>query len=219
MLVGRRYQLVLEGGQAEMCEEFGNLCRAVWNTGLEQRREYRRRGAWVSYVQQAREMAEAKADHPWLKAAPSHILQQTLRDLTAAAKGTLAEPGTGVRQKAGLNRAILDKGWHGFELAVRNKARATGCLVRTVNPACTSQTCPACGAVDANSRKSQAEFACTRCGYTGHADTVGAKNTLARGHAGHRAWRPRGCPVREAPTSVKPQGMNAPAGEVGIPQL
>jgi hypothetical protein len=31
-----------------MCEEFGNICRAVWNTVLEQRRQYRRRGAWMN---------------------------------------------------------------------------------------------------------------------------------------------------------------------------
>ncbi|MGW1715068.1 hypothetical protein [Streptomyces sp. NPDC002156] len=65
---------------------YGNVCRAVWNTGLEQRREYRRRGGSIDYVQQAREMAEAKSEHPWLKAAPSHILQQTLRDLDRACR-------------------------------------------------------------------------------------------------------------------------------------
>ncbi|MET7897418.1 helix-turn-helix domain-containing protein [Streptomyces mirabilis] len=79
MLVGRKYRLAFTPGQVEMAEEFGNICRAVWNTGLEQRREYRRGGAWVGYVQQAREVAEAKAERSWLKAAPSHILQQTLR--------------------------------------------------------------------------------------------------------------------------------------------
>ncbi|MFF3663052.1 helix-turn-helix domain-containing protein [Streptomyces olivochromogenes] len=73
MLVGRKYRLAFTPGQVEMAEEFGNICRAVWNTGLEQRREYRRRGAWVGYVQQAREVAEAKVEHSWLKAAPAHI--------------------------------------------------------------------------------------------------------------------------------------------------
>ena len=42
------------------------ICRAVWNTGLEQRREYRRRGAWMNYQPQAHELAEAKAEHRWL---------------------------------------------------------------------------------------------------------------------------------------------------------
>lgn len=44
MLSGRRYLLDLSPEQEEMCEEFGNICRVVWNTALEQRREYRRRG-------------------------------------------------------------------------------------------------------------------------------------------------------------------------------
>jgi hypothetical protein len=32
----------------------------VWNAGLEQRREYRRRGAWINYEKQAQELVEAK---------------------------------------------------------------------------------------------------------------------------------------------------------------
>jgi putative transposase len=130
-----------------------------------------------------------------------------IRGMTASTKGTVEEPGTNVAAKRGRNRAILDKGWHQFELAVRNKARATGATVRTVNPAYTSLTCPAegCGNVDTNNRKSQAEFVCTTCGHAEHADTVGAKTTLARGHSGFRAWRPPAARrVTEAPTSGKP---------------
>ncbi|MEI5103173.1 transposase [Streptomyces sp. PmtG] len=143
-----------------------------------------------------------------------------VKGMTASARGTVTEPGTNVRQKAGLNRAILDKGWHGLERAVRNRARKTGATVRKINPAYTSQTCPACGTVDADSRKSQAKFVCTSCGYREHADTVGAKNTLARGHMGYRAWRPRGCPVREAPTSSRGNpAVSSLDIEGGIPRL
>lgn len=375
MLTGRKYRLALTPEQEAQCEEFGNICRAVWNTALEQRREYRRRGAWMNYVPQAAEMAEAKREHEWLRAAPSHVLQQTLRDLdracrthgtfkvhwrskarwspsfrfpegdeirverlnrkwgrtklrklgwvtfrwtrqlggtvrsatvtrkgshwyisflvedgiltperhagtpvgidrgvivaattstgefhdrefttlgekaryrrlqqrlarsrkgsanrrktlaainlimgrvtdrradfcaqaanrltvrhsvivledlrtknmTASAKGTVTEPGTNVRQKAGLNRAILDKGWHRMELAIRNAARSTGTEVVLVNPAYTSQTCHRCKRVDSKSRESQAVFVCTACGHREHADVNAAKNILnAAGHA------------------------------------
>ncbi|MEV5009216.1 helix-turn-helix domain-containing protein [Streptomyces sp. NPDC055692] len=54
MLSGRRYLLDLSPEQGEMCEEFGDICRSVWNTALEQRREYRRRGAWMNYVPRTR---------------------------------------------------------------------------------------------------------------------------------------------------------------------
>ncbi|GAA2532070.1 hypothetical protein GCM10010201_34430 [Pilimelia columellifera subsp. columellifera] len=83
MLTGRRGLLALTVEQTDQAGQFGGICRAVWNTGLEQRRQYRRRGAWINYVEQARQMAEAKKDPDcaWLADAPSHILQQTLRDL------------------------------------------------------------------------------------------------------------------------------------------
>lgn len=375
MLTGRKYRLKLTPEQEAQCEEFGNICRAVWNTALEQRREYRRRGAWMNYGPQAAELVDAKREHEWLRAAPSHILQQTLMDLdkacrthgtfnvrwrsksrgfpsfrfpergeiraerlnrkwgrvklrklgwvifrwtrhpggeirsatvsqrgahwyvsflvedgiltpehhdgtpvgvdrgvvvaaatstgdfhdrvfvtagektryrrlqqrlarqkrgsanrrktiaamsqimdcvtsrradfaaqtanrltarhsvialealhirnmTASARGTLAEPGRNVRQKAGLNRAILDKGWHRMELAIRNAARSTGTEVVLVNPAYTSQTCNRCKHVDPKSRKSQAVFVCTACDHRDHADVNAAKNILsAAGHA------------------------------------
>ncbi|MFF1474289.1 zinc ribbon domain-containing protein [Streptomyces mirabilis] len=118
--------------------------------------------------------------------------------MTATARGSVAEPGVRVRQKSGLNRAFLDKGRHSFELAVRNRA-------------------PVCGHVHPDNRQSRARFVCAACGHKEHAGTVGAKNTLARGHAGHRAWRPRLQPVPKAPTGVKPQGINAPTAQVGIP--
>ncbi|MFH8386337.1 RNA-guided endonuclease InsQ/TnpB family protein [Kitasatospora sp. NPDC018058] len=377
MLSGRRYRLELTADQAVLCETFGDICRSVWNTALEQRREYRRRGAWMNYVPQAAELAEAKREFPWLTDAPSHVLQQTLRDLdracrehgtfrvrwrskahwspsfrfpagnliaverigrkwgraklpklgwvlfrwsralggdvrsatvtrqgrhwyvsflvedgrstpdrhtmpetavgvdrgvkvaattstgdfhdrpyitrgeakrlrrlqqqlarckrdskrrrtvlakinaitgrvrnrradfcaqtahtlttgnavvvlenlrtrsmTARATGTVERPGRGVKAKTGLNRAILDKGWHTLELALRNAARVTGTRVVLVNPAYTSQTCHACGHVDPKNRESQAAFECTACGHRDHADVNAAKNILnAAGHA------------------------------------
>ncbi|MER6074334.1 helix-turn-helix domain-containing protein [Streptomyces sp. NPDC001817] len=54
MLSGRRYRLELTAVQGEQCEEFANVCRAVWNTGLEQRRQYRRRGGWMTTRRSAR---------------------------------------------------------------------------------------------------------------------------------------------------------------------
>jgi putative transposase len=76
----------LTEAQARLAQQTADVCRAVWNTGLEQRREYRRRGAWMNYNEQAHELAQAKEEQTWLKVAPSHCLQQTLRDLDAACR-------------------------------------------------------------------------------------------------------------------------------------
>jgi putative transposase len=382
MLTGRRYLLAFTEAQAGYAETVGGICRAVWNTALEQRREYRRRGAWINYVEQARQMADAKQDPDcaWLADAPSHTLQQTLRDLekackthgtwkvrwrsrartapsfrfpdpnhiavrrlnrrwgevrlpkfgpvrfrwtrppggtirnatvtrdggrwyisfcvedgiaevapngrppagvdrgvavavatsdgalhdrqfvstgetarlkrlqqrlarslrthgrnrrskrrntvhaqlgrlnarirarradfaaqtavrlvrdhglvavedlrvgnmTASAKGTVEAPGRNVRQKAGLNRAILGKGWGGFLSTLDHAARYHGATVVKVNPAYTSQTCNACKHIARESRESQADFRCVACGHQAHADVNAAKNILAAGLA------------------------------------
>ena len=69
MLTGRRFRVEFTDEQQQFAERIASVCRAVWNTGLEQRREYRRRGAWMNYKPQAAELADAKAEHPWLAAA------------------------------------------------------------------------------------------------------------------------------------------------------
>ena len=86
MKAGRRFRAELTDAQACLAQQTADACRAVWNTGLEQRREYRRRGAWMTYEQQAHELVDAKAEHAWLTEVPSHCLQQVLRDLDEACR-------------------------------------------------------------------------------------------------------------------------------------
>jgi putative transposase len=86
MLAGRRFRAEFTDEQQGFAEQIAAVGRAVWNTGLQQRREYRRRGAWMNYQPQARELAEAKAEHPWLAQVPGHCLQQTLMDLDKACR-------------------------------------------------------------------------------------------------------------------------------------
>ncbi|MEV6229064.1 transposase [Saccharopolyspora shandongensis] len=414
MLTGRRYRLSLTPEQAEQCELFGGICRSVWNTALEQRREYRRRGAWINYNEQATQLADAKTEHGWLKQAPSHVLQQTLMDLdracrahgtfrvrwrsgrrwspsfrfpagkqitverlgrkwgraklpklgwvrfrwsraldgmvrsatvsrdgadwfvsflvedgattperhaapnsgvgvdrgvatavatsdgdlldrefrtkgeakryrrlqqklarqqrgstnrkkalakarrikrretdrrddfcnqtahqlathnvlvaiedlrtrnmTASAKGTTEEPGKRVAQKSGLNRSILDKGWHKLQLAVENVARYTGTKIVKVPAAHTSQTCSACRVVDPKSRESQARFRCTQCGHAEHADVNAAKNILAAGRAVSACGDLGNArSVKQEPAGNREEVPRRPALElVGIPRL
>ena len=105
------------------------------------------------------------------------------QNVTRSAKGTLDKPGTNVAAKSGLNRAILAKGWHQFELALHSAARYGGTTVVKVPSAYTSQRCSACGRVDPKSRESQAVFRCTTCAHKEHADVNAARNILAAGLA------------------------------------
>ena len=111
--------------------------------------------------------------------------------MTRSAKGTQAQPGHNVRQKAGLNREIMRSGW-GL-LARRLEDKATG-RVQKVTSAYTSQRCSACGHVAAGNRKSQAVFACRACALTLNADVNAARN-IAAGHAVTARGRP-GLPGR-----------------------
>jgi putative transposase len=103
-----------------------------------------------------------------------------LKNMTASAKGDAADPGKNVAQKSGLNRSILNGGFYQFRTRLEAKAGARGGRVIGVNPAYTSQTCPACGTVDKASRPDQATFRCVECGHEDHADVNAAKNILMR---------------------------------------
>jgi putative transposase len=108
-----------------------------------------------------------------------HVEGFNIPAMTRSAEGSAARPGRNVRQKAGLNRGILGSCWG---LLVRRLDDKAPGRVHRITPAYTSQRCAACGRVDAKSRKNQAVFACTACGYACHADVNAARN-IAAGHA------------------------------------
>lgn len=100
------------------------------------------------------------------------------KNMTRSAAGTVEAPGKNVSQKRGLNRAILNVGWHQIETMLFYKANR---LVK-VDPRFTSQTCSCCGTVDSRSRKNQASFVCSSCGFRANADRNAAINILHRGN-------------------------------------
>lgn len=102
-------------------------------------------------------------------------------NMTASARGTAEEPGRNVRQKAGLNRSILEHGWYQFESFLNYKLAASGGTLVKVDPRNTSRTCSECGAIDARSRENQATFRCVHCGFEAHADRNAAVNILRAG--------------------------------------
>ena len=105
-----------------------------------------------------------------------------MQNMTASAAGTADAPGCRVRQKAGLNRSILDQGWGEFGRHLEYKLPWRGGQLIKVPAAYTSQTCSACGHVHADNRRDE-QFRCLACGHTDHADVNAAKNILAAGLA------------------------------------
>ena len=124
-------------------------------------------------------------------------------NMTRSAKGAQDNPGSRVKQKSGLNRAILNQGWGIFINQLTYKQKWRGGDVIAVPPHHTSQTCPCCQHVSKDNRQTQAEFLCVECGYENHADVVGALNILQRGRQILAGTQPQGmrgspakCPVR-----------------------
>jgi putative transposase len=107
-------------------------------------------------------------------------------NMTRSARGTIEAPGRKVTQKSGLNRAILRSGWGLLVSRLEDKAPGR---VEKIDAAFTSQRCSACGHIAAESRKSQALFACVACSYTLNADVNAARN-IAAGHAVTARGRP-----------------------------
>ena len=115
----------------------------------------------------------------------SCVVLEDLRiaNITKSAKGTVPDPGRNVRQKAGLNRSILNQCWGMFATVLEYKMSALGCYVAYVPAMNTSRECPRCGHCSAENRESQAVFRCVSCGLEGHADTVASVNILRRWNA------------------------------------
>ncbi len=135
-----------------------------------------------------------------------------IKNMTRSAKGTAEEPGRQVAQKSGLNRAVLAQGW-GL-LRQRTEQKAPG-RVEDVPAPYSSLRCSTCGWIDKNSRKSQAEFECSSCGFTCNADLNAATN-VAAGQGG--IPRPRRTAGAGGATPRKGSSVREPQPAwVGIP--
>jgi putative transposase len=135
-----------------------------------------------------------------------------VRNLSRSAKGTREQHGIRVRQKSGLNRAILDQGWAEFRRQLAYKTQWAGGMLVAVPAHHTSQTCPCCGHVAPANRRTQAQFLCVECAHTANADVVGAINVLERGQrlvACGEDGSGRGRKTTTQPASVKQEPTEA----------
>ena len=198
-----RYRLYPTPAQQAVLRDHCGHARYVWNLAVEQHANWRpgRRRA-PGYLEQCRQLTAARAENPWLAAGSQTVQQQALRDFTQARAAFFDPHNPASRptwRKAGRDEGFRITGRRGRQWDVRRVSRHVGQVwvpkagwvrfrssrpvrVQKIKPAFTSQRCSACGQVDANSRESQARFACTACGYACNADVNAAQN-IAAGHA------------------------------------
>lgn len=102
-----------------------------------------------------------------------------ISNLTRSAKGSVDKPGKKVKQKAGLNREILDTAPARFLKFVSYKAAEAGAIdlqapTRKLKP---SQTCPACGRIRKKTLRERIHQ-CGDCGHTEPRDAASARVCL-----------------------------------------
>ena len=90
----------------------------------------------------------------------------------------------GIRDRAPFRksqRAQLHS-WSFFQLRtfIEYKAKLVGVSVHPVDPRNTSRTCPCCGHISKENRKTQESFLCVDCGFSGLADYIAAVNIRSR---------------------------------------
>lgn len=111
------------------------------------------------------------------------IVANAERDRSAIAVEDL----THIRKRVKARKAQRNRlhGWAFAQLRsfVAYKAKLAGIPMVAVDPRNTSRTCPCCGVIDKDNRKTQATFSCISCGYTAAADFVAARNIRAAGAA------------------------------------
>lgn len=189
-----RFATLSDGSFLEPLNSFKKLEKKL---AKEQRRLARKKKLSTNWKKQKRKLtrlhiriADARNDYLHKSSATIsknhaivYVEDLKIRNMSKSAAGTTEAPGKNVRAKSGLNRVILDQGWFEFRRQLEYKlAWAGGWLVK-VPPQNTSRTCPECGCIAKDNRKTQAAFRCVECGFKENADHVGAINIKRAGHA------------------------------------
>jgi len=101
--------------------------------------------------------------------------------LSALGVEDLSDMKHGKKKGRGKNFRKAIAAWTYREVLNRMSCKAAENRVRlfAVDPANTSRTCPECGCCEKENRNGE-NFSCVRCGHRADADSVGARNILAR---------------------------------------
>lgn len=80
----QQFRLYPTPDQADQMARIAGACRFVYNLALDQRLNWYRPGRRFSYVQQAKELTQLRAEVDWLRDCPVHALQAALKDVDRA---------------------------------------------------------------------------------------------------------------------------------------
>ena len=109
----------------------------------------------------------------------AHVVLEDLavKAMTSTARGSIAQPGKKVRQKAGLNRAILDASFGELRRQLTYKTSWYGAQLTVADRwAPTSKTCSACGWRHPSLTLADRRFHCGACGLQLDRDMNAARN-------------------------------------------
>jgi len=166
--------------------------------GRQQRAKRRQFYARRKQLQQAKKVRAARKsrgkearwmrniNHKLSRQVVSHAQQQgvgviRLERLAGIRRRTTRTSGGATARKN--NRLIATWTFHQLAIFVAYKAERAGIAVEWVDPAHTSQICPACFR---RNTATDRRYLCAECGWTGHRDTVGAISISRRtGRCGH----------------------------------
>jgi hypothetical protein len=125
-----RYRLLPTPAQQAVLRDHCGQARYVWNLAVEQHSHWQpgRAGA-PGYLEQCRQLTQARAGHPWLAAGSQTVQQQALRDFGQAMAAFFdpANPaGLPSWRKAGRDEGFRIVGRRGRQWDVRRLSRKTG---------------------------------------------------------------------------------------------
>jgi putative transposase len=119
------------------------------------------------------------------------ISKQLAKKAQGTGRGIALENLKGIRDRVTVRKSqrhqLHSWAFSDLRLKIVYKAKLRGVPVVLVDPRNTSRTCSQCGYIDPASRKSQAVFLCTSCGYATHADVnaavvIGSRATPSASH-------------------------------------
>jgi transposase len=125
-----RYRLLPTSAQEAVLRDHCAHARYVWNLAVEQHSHWHPgRKSAPGYLEQCRQLTQARAEYPWLAAGSQMVQQQALRDFTQAMAALFAPENPAGRpswRKAGRDEGFRIVGRRGRQWDVRRVSRHVG---------------------------------------------------------------------------------------------